>query len=221
MWANNLDNTVHHSVAVNRTRSSLLCWSLLLLYALLWYAVFFCAMHLHSPLPCSSVVLHQVIETVMPVLDFLWTLLGVSVSLRTDVMSVLCHHWPTQQLALPPSVTRHHSSSLLSSTSHLSLTLVGVCFSLARSYFYLIPFFQLLWESQCRPACSSWFSTNVVLPAPSCISPLSFSLSHPSLPRLHSRWLARHIKWPLTAASQTRSNSDITPLYMSPHMLSK
>lgn len=141
MSTSNLNNTVHHSVAVNLTSSHLLSCFKLFLYALLRYTEFFCAMHLSSPLPCSSVVLHQVTETVMPVLDFLWTLLCVSLTLRTNVMSVLCHHWPTQQLALPPSATLHLSSSLLSSTSHLSLSLVGVCFSLAPSYFYLIPFF--------------------------------------------------------------------------------
>lgn len=168
---------------MNPTSSSLLLCSKLLLYAKLRYSV----LHYESLLsssPCSSVVLHQVIKTEREGYWVSYELCSVCVcvSLRTNVMSVLCRHCPTQQLALPPLALLHIPSCLFSSTSHLSVTHECVFLVFCVTYFHLIPLFQLLRTSQRHSACSSWISANGVLPAQSCISPLLFPLSYPSLP---------------------------------------
>lgn len=206
---------MHHSVVINLTSSSLLCCSRLLLYC---YIKVHCVFALRISLLLFPAVLLSFVRTSRQREVGVGFLMNSAVcedkSWRTNVMSVLCRNWPTLQLALPPSAVLHFFSFPLSSTSHRSLLQVGVCFSLALSYFYLIPFFQLLWESQCWPACSSWISANVVLPAPSCISPLSFSLSHPSLPPSLPCSLTH---WHVTSSGLSQQHQRLAPTLTSHH----
>lgn len=101
----------------------------------------FCTVHLCSPLPCGSVVLHQVIETERWRCWVSYQLCCVRLSLRTNVMSVLLSTLST---------TATCSSSFSGSTS-LFLSLPRyfpslschswVCISprLCLTYFHLIP----------------------------------------------------------------------------------
>lgn len=182
---------------------------------------FFCAMHLSSPLPCSSVVLHWVTETERCRCWVSYQLCCVCGSLRTNVMSALCRHCPTQQLALPPLAALNLSSCLFSSTSHLSLVTRG-CVLLSCSV--LLTFTWSLPAT--HPSSNFSEKVNAALlaaaesaltlfcqPGPASLPSVVHSVSSsPPLPLSLAR--SRHIKWPLTAASATRSNSDITPLYM-------
>ena len=181
-------------------------------------------MHLSSPpLPCGSVVLHRVIETERCRCWVSDELCCVHESLRTNVMSALCRQpsntanslfllWAALRLSLPVSSPV---------TSHLSLSPRGcVRSSLAPSYLLSPdhPLIRHLRESQCCSACSRWISANVVLPSPSCTRPLSFL--PPSLPPSLAHW---HVtsSGHSQRASAPRSNSDITPLYMSLQFLPK
>lgn len=130
--------------------------------------------------PCCPSSGHR--DSEMLVLGFLWTLLCVRVfedkRLRFDDS---VQHSNLLFLLQQPFISLPVFSPVLSISFFCHS---WVCISLfpCLTYFHLIPLFQLLWESQCCSACSSWISANVVLPARSCISPPSLSLSHPYLP---------------------------------------
>lgn len=108
-------------------------------------------------------------------------------------------------------VALHLSSCLPSSTSHLSLSPVGVLrFSLAPSFLLSPdhPSSNFAGESQCCSACSSWISANVagmLLPSPSFMHPLSFALP-PSLAH-----------WHVTSSGHSRQHQRLAPTLTSHH----
>lgn len=201
--------------------TSLLCCSKLPLYAILGYIVLFCAVHLSSPLPCGSVVLHQVIETERCRCWVSYQLCCVCVCLWGQ-MWCLCFVDTVQHSNLLFLLQRIYISLPVSSpVLPIPLSVTRGCACLSCSV--LLAF---TWSP------SSNFSEKVnaapLAAAESALmlfcqpSPASLRLLPASLPfPLSLAKLARHIKWPLTAASATRSNSDITPLYMRLQFLPK
>lgn len=186
---------------------------------------FFCAMHLSSPpLPCGSVVLQRVIETERCRCWVSDELCCVCESLRTNVMSALCS--TLSNTATCSSSFEWLYISLPVSPPVLPISLchpwVGCASPFAPSYLLSPDHPSSNFAEKVNAAPLAAAESALMLPGCCCHPRPACILSHsPSLPPSLPRSLARHIEWPLTAASATRSNSDITPLYMSLQFLPK
>lgn len=209
-----LDNTVLHSAVWIQT-----CLRLLGRWLTLPHAVskgMLCFFKpCNSALLCSSVALPLARwDREMPVLGFMQTLL-CSESSRTNVtvcvLSTLSNtatcfssfNSSTFLFRSPLLYFPHLYPHLL---VFLSLSLISF---IHLSFLHPILLFQPLRKSMLAAAESALKQLCQPRPA-SALSPFPCLIPTSLAPSL-----ARHIKWPLMAASVARSNSDVTPLYMS------
>lgn len=147
-----LENTVQ-SCAVDLTSSSPLCCSMPLLYAILGYIVLLYAL---LPLLFPAALLSFIRSSRQRNASVGFPPNSAALCVRTNVCAFLTSsNTATLSSCLSPqyfpSLFATHGNALLSSPVLLTFT--------------WSPLFQLLWESRCCSACSSWISANVALPA--------------------------------------------------------